>query len=75
MPRPFLRAAAEKGGLELRVLLVMDRLPWPLAQGMNLRVYNFARELARHCELDLAVMHRGPVPVELSAVFGEIDTV
>ncbi|MCG5533874.1 glycosyltransferase family 4 protein [Halorhodospira sp. 9621] len=58
---------------QLRLLIVLTSLPYPLVDGQSLRIFHYASGLQRDCAIDLA--HLGddrPTPPALDAIFDHI---
>lgn len=57
---------------KLRVMVLTEKMPYPLSQGVNLRIFNFVKYLQADCDFDLFYKISGDLPRELHAVFNEI---
>lgn len=58
----------------MKILVVCDRLPFPLTNGQNLRIFHLCRHLARAHELHLVCLQEGEHADELDAIFRKIDS-
>lgn len=61
--------------LYMKVLVVMNTIPYPMENGQNLRIYNYVRLLCRRYEFDLIAQWTDEVPNEIKNIFNSIYTV
>lgn len=59
----------------MRILLLANRVPFPLQDGYNLHNYHHARELSRQHELTLLALGEEPVPAEVRGYFQSVRMV
>jgi glycosyltransferase involved in cell wall biosynthesis len=59
----------------MKILLLSHRLPYPLDQGQNLRLFHLSRELSKRHEISLAAFGDPPYAPALNAIFRTIHTV
>ena len=58
----------------MKILLLTDRLPFPLANGQNLRLFHFIRRLSRDHSFDIVAYGPKPYPAEIAPLFRQIVT-
>lgn len=56
----------------MKILLLCDRYPYPLEQGLHLRLFNFIKYLPSDCTTDLFCYGEKPVPEPLIEIFSTI---
>jgi sugar transferase (PEP-CTERM/EpsH1 system associated) len=59
----------------MRVLVLTDRLPFPLSNGQNLRIYHFVKGLSDRHEFHLLTYGVEPHPHEIQSIFREIRAI
>lgn len=57
----------------MRVLLLCDRMPYPLQNGQNLRIFHYVRLLKNRHSFDLLCYGDGVVPPEVEPLFRSIE--
>lgn len=57
----------------MRVLLLCDRMPYPLQNGQNLRIFHYVRLLKNRHSFDLLCYGDGVVPAEVEPLFRSIE--
>ncbi|MFT4538038.1 MAG: glycosyltransferase involved in cell wall biosynthesis [Planctomycetota bacterium] len=58
----------------MRILLVLQKLPLPLQDGYNLRIYHYVRRLAERHEIHLLSLEQGQMPDEMLECFASVGT-
>jgi polysaccharide biosynthesis protein PslH len=56
----------------VKILTLVDRYPYPLSNGQNLRVFHYARRLSARHTLELVCYGENPVPEPLRELFDHI---
>jgi glycosyltransferase involved in cell wall biosynthesis len=59
----------------MKILLLVDRLPYPIKEGQDLRLFNLFREISYRHEVSLVSFGNSPYAPALTEVFRTIDTV
>jgi len=59
----------------VKILLVASRVPFPLHNGEDLRIFHFAKYLAKNHELTLLCYGRPPVPEDVAPLFRQVHFV
>jgi glycosyltransferase involved in cell wall biosynthesis len=57
----------------MRILVICDRYPYPLANGQNLRIYNYVRLLRTRHEFDLICYGEQSTPAEIESLFHHVE--
>lgn len=57
----------------MRILLLCDRLPYPLQNGQNLRIFHYVRLLKSRHTFDLLCYGSGEIPTEIQSLFRGIE--
>ena len=57
----------------MRVLLLCDRIPYPLQNGQNLRIFHYVRLLKNRHSFDLLCYGDGAIPAEVQPLFRSIE--
>lgn len=59
----------------MNVLVLCDRYPYPLEQGLHLRIYNFVKHLPEKCTVDLVCYEPQQSSAGLDGIFRNIKTI
>lgn len=57
----------------MRILLLCDRLPYPLQNGQNLRIFHYVRLLKHRHTFDLLCYGSGEIPPQIQRLFRSIE--
>ncbi len=59
----------------MKILLLTNKVPWPLHDGYSLHNYHYSRQLGRRHEIHLISLGEGPCPVELAGIYASTQIV
>ncbi|HUR29191.1 MAG TPA: glycosyltransferase family 4 protein [Planctomycetota bacterium] len=59
----------------MKILLLSNKVPWPLHDGYCLHNYHYSRQLCARHELHLVSLGEGPVPAELQGIYASTEIV
>jgi glycosyltransferase involved in cell wall biosynthesis len=65
---------AETQGAPLKVLVLVDRIPFPLTNGQNLRIFHYVKKLKDRHDFTLISYGKPPYPPEIDRLFRAIRT-